>query len=153
MDFGEFPRFFARVINAPHCADAPNAIFRGPSWRYIFLTALYFALEAAGSIYQEVAHCLQFCRTEQSVGGYFAEFERLLRKAASATRMGTSFPEACISFLFMQNAALSRREQSPSLASTQRSLAFPDVAMTMRRLSGHRGGAARQDLLAPEDAY
>ena len=27
MDFGEFPHFFSRVINAPHYTDSPDAVF------------------------------------------------------------------------------------------------------------------------------
>ena len=38
------------------------------------------------------------------------------------------------------------------LASTRKNPAFSDVAMTMQRLCGSRGGAARPDILAPEDA-
>ena len=37
MDFGEFPIFFASVINAPHYADSPDVIFLGS------ISASYFS--------------------------------------------------------------------------------------------------------------
>ena len=52
----------------------------------------------------------------------------------------------------MQNAALSRQDMSLVLASAQKRLDFMDVAATMRRLCGSRGGAARQDFLIAADA-
>ena len=51
----------------------------------------------------------------------------------------------------MQNAALSRQEELPALASTQKGLAFTEVAITARSPSGPCGGAARQDALVAED--
>ena len=67
-------------------------------------------------------------------------------------RVGARFPNAFVSVLFMQNAALSRQEKSLVLASTLESLAYMDVAMTMRRLFGTCGGAARRNILVAEDA-
>ena len=51
-----------------------------------------------------------------------------------------------------QYVALSRSEESLAVASVQGSLGVSAVARKMRRHSGPRGGAARQDALAATDA-
>ena len=66
--------------------------------------------------------------------------------------MGADFPDALVSVLCKLDAAVSRQEKSPALASTLKSLTFPDVVMTMRRLFGPCSGAAHQDKLVAEDA-
>ena len=112
---------------------------------------IYFAPDTAGPIYQEVARFLQFRRTDQPTDRYTVEFDLLRCKAEPKMQMGAGFPETFVFVLRMQDAAPSRLEKSLASASTQRSLIFEDVAMTMRRLFGSRGGAARQDILVEED--
>ena len=68
-------------------------------------------------------------------------------------QMGGRFPEAFVSILRMQNAAMSGREKSLATASVQGGLEFLDVAKQMRRLFGARGGVASQDLLLAAVAY
>ena len=50
---------------------------------------------------------------------YLIEFDVLRRKAEAGVVMGGPFSEACVSILRMQNAALSRNENSLLLASVQ----------------------------------
>ena len=66
--------------------------------------------------------------------------------------MGASFPEVLVSVLCMQNAELPRQEESLALASTRESLISESAATTMRGLLESCGSAARQEILAAEDA-
>ena len=66
-------------------------------------------------------------------------------------QLGVGFPEASVSVLRMQHAALSRQEGALVLASTQKSPAFTEVTMATQRFFGPGGGAARQDVLAAAD--
>ena len=103
-------------------------------------------------MYQEVVRPPQSRRTGRTTDGYFAESELLPRKAGSEMQVGAGFLEAYVLVLCLQNAALSHPEKSLALASSQRGLAFSDVATTARRLFGCLGGAAGQDFLAAENA-
>ena len=66
-------------------------------------------------------------------------------------QMGTGSPEALVSALSTQYAALSRQEKSLASASSRQSLIFEDVATATRRFFGPRNGAARQDILVAGD--
>ena len=66
--------------------------------------------------------------------------------------MGTGYPERFVSTLRMENAALSRHEQSLVMAICRRSLRFEDASANMRRLFGSRGGGSRQDDLFSGEA-
>ena len=65
--------------------------------------------------------------------------------------MRSGFPDESVSALCMQNAALSENQKTLALASPHKALAFSDVSAQMRRLSGPRGYASRQDV--PAAAY
>ena len=82
---------------------------------------------------------------------YIMEFEMLREKAESRMVMGPGFPDAFVSVLCMQNAALTQNEKTLVLASLGNALAFPQVSAQMRRLSGPRGYASRQDVLVARD--
>ena len=58
--------------------------------------------------------------------------------------MGAGFLEASVSVMCVQNAALSRQEESLVPDIGQKSLKFMDVAAAVRRLFGSFGGAARR---------
>ena len=111
----------------------------------------YFAPGRADSTNRLVARFLQFRQPGQTMGGYSVEFDLLRHKAESAMQMGAGFPDAFVFALCAKNAALPRPEKPPALASTQKSLAFSDVATTICRLFGSCGGAARQDILVAKD--
>ena len=64
---------------------------------------------------------------------------------------GAGFPDASVSILCMQNAALSRQERSSVLANTRKSLKCSDVATANRRFFGAGGGAARHETLITEE--
>ena len=84
---------------------------------------------------------------------YLIEFDVFCRKAEAGVIMGGPCPEACVSILRMQNAALSRNGKSLFLASVQGPLDFPIAAEPMRRLFGSLGGPARRDGLGTTDFH
>ena len=65
--------------------------------------------------------------------------------------VGGASPEAFVSALCIQNAALLRSGKSLALSSVMGNLGFPSVGKQMRRIFGYSGGAARQDVLAAAD--
>ena len=83
--------------------------------------------------------------------GYFARFYLLPRLAGSNLQMGGSAPQVLASVLCLQNASLSRSQESLVLASVQGYLGISAVARQRRRFLGPRDGVARQDVLAATD--
>ena len=110
-----------------------------------------FQADALGRRYRQVTRFLQHRRPNQPMERYLLEFDALRRKAKSRVVMGGAFPDAFVSILCMQNAALSRRGKSTSPASVQGSSDFPIAAKQMRRLFDPCGGPARQDVLTATD--
>ena len=104
----------------------------------------YFAPDTADPRNQEVVRFLQFRRMGRTLDGHIVEIELRMHVSAGS-------PEASVTVLRMQTAAPSPRDKSLVLASTQKSLAFSDVATTICRLFGSCGGAARQDILVAKD--
>ena len=72
-------------------------------------------------------------------------------KAESRMLLGPGFPDAFVSALCMQNAALPKYEKTMVLASLGNTLALPQASAQMRRLFGPRGYASRQYVLAAQD--
>ena len=71
---------------------------------------------------------------------YVVEFVLLRPKNETQDANGRGFPGTFASVVRIQNAPLPRQEKSLELASAQGGLGFSDVAETMRRSSGPRGG-------------
>ena len=112
----------------------------------------YIQPDALDHMYQEETEFSPKKRADQTMERYLPEFDGLRRKEEARVIMGGAFPDASVSILRMQNAALSRNGKSLSLASVQRSLDFPTVAKQMRPLCEPRGGSARQAVLAATDS-
>ena len=110
-----------------------------------------FAPDAIDSILQDMIKFLYFKRTEQTMDTYIMEFEISRGKAEPPVLMGSRFPDALVSVLCMQNAALSKNEKTMALASLGNTLAFPLVSARMRRLFGPCGYASRQDVMVAQD--
>ena len=109
------------------------------------------APDAIDSTFQEIAKLMLFKRTGQAMGTYLMEFDTLRRKAEARVLMESGFPEEFVSAFCAQNATLSKNEKTLVLASLRNTLAFPEVSAQMRRLSGPRGFASRQDVPAAAD--
>ena len=95
-------------------ATGSDAITDGDGARRIStILCGYFALKAAVSAYQEVNRFLQFKRTGFAIDARLVEFDALRRKAKSKMQMRAALPEAFVSALGMQHAALSRSGKNP----------------------------------------
>ena len=112
----------------------------------------HFAPEAADAIHRQVMRFTRYRRTDQSVAEYIVELHLLRWRAESKMEMGAGFPDQFISIACMDNALLSRCEQSLDTASCRNSLRFEGASATMRGLFGSRGGGSRKDALITEDA-
>ena len=106
--------------------DGAEQILRVPRER--------FAPEAIDSIFQDMAQFMYLERTGQKMDTCIMEFEMLREKAESPVLMGSGLPNAFISVLCMQNAALSKNGKTAVLASSGNALAFPQASAQMRRL-------------------
>ena len=89
----------------------------------------YLGSDAADSAYQEVVRCLHSKRTDRGTDAYMVYSDLLRRRTESRMRVsGAPSPEAFVSVLRMQNAALSRSEKSPELPGVEGNLGRPAVA-------------------------
>ena len=106
-----------------------------------------FAPDAIDRIPPDMAKSLYFGRTDQNLETYLMEFDMLRQKAEARTPIGSRFPDEFVSVSCVQNTALTKNGKTSGLASSRNTLAFPEVSAQMRRLSGPRGYASRQDVL------
>ena len=106
----------------------------------------YFAPKAAGSIYRELVRFHSFVgrakRWTSISRGTIWYGARRSQKWKWAQGSQASLPLFCECGM----QGFSRQEKTPALACSQK-----DAAANMRRLFGSCGGAARQDVLIPED--
>ena len=77
--------------------------------------------------------------------------DSLRRRAESEVCAGIGFPVEFAPARCAPNAAQHLQEKSPVLAGAQKSLAFPEVAATTRRLFRSRGDLNRQGFLIAAD--
>ena len=106
---------------------------------------------AVDEIYQEVAKFMNSKRTDQSMDVSLTEFD-VSREEEARVVIGGGFPDGCVSIRCAQNAARSKNERPPVLASRHNTLAPPEVSSQMRRLFGPRGNAARRGVLLAADS-
>ena len=71
-----------------------------------------FAPDAIDSMCQDMVKCMYFKRTVHTMDTYITEGEMLRGKAESRLLIGSGFPDASVSVLCMQNAALPKNEKS-----------------------------------------
>ena len=72
-------------------------------------------------------------------------------KAELRALLGPGYPDAFVSVLCMQNAALPNNGKTAVLASLGDTLAFPRASAQMRRHFGPCGNASRQDVMAAQE--
>ena len=75
-----------------------------------------FAPDAIDLIFQDMAKFTYSKRAGQKMGTYIMEFEMLREKAESQMLMGSGPPDAFVSVMCTQNAALSKNEKTMVLA-------------------------------------
>ena len=88
----------------------------------------YSQPDPLGPVRQTVTKFLQYVRAGRTLGRYHLEFDVLRRKTEARVVTGGAFLDGFVSILRLQNAALTRAEKSPLLASVQGSSNFPIVA-------------------------
>ena len=83
-----------------------------------------FAPHAIGSIFQDMVKFLFCKRTGQIMDAFLAEFDMLRQKADARMILGSCIPDGVASVNCMQNAALTKNEQTLVLASSRNALAI-----------------------------
>ena len=116
--------------------------------RILDILRSYLAPGPADAIRHQVTRFTNCRRSAQSVGEYIAEYDLLRRKAESKMEVGAGSPGQLSSILCVNNAGLSRHEQSLVMASCRKSLTSEDALANMRRLFG-----LRDDLSEHATAY
>ena len=106
-----------------------------------------FALDTAGSVYQEVARFSQFELANRTTDAYLARSDLTHREAESRMQLRRSLPEVVAPAPFLQNAATPHGGNSLFLARTQGNVGIAALPQQMRRLPRPRRCAVREDVL------